>query len=244
MFTKSSILILTSSLLLHGCSGNSSGTSSNLPPGSVCPKDNVALIDGILVSQLTYDDNVDQCLSPDEQKNMNAAVAKAKLATMATDATAGDNANSVLTRFSVQGNAEISDNKVQIHPLGSMGKFSIYVEASIDKDQSSDIRIEFGNQSGADQSGAASDSFRFTNLPEGNSIIAMFCQLGDNLSFTCSNPGYFLNNKLASILMVELESENGENFENTSPQAGFITATSCVNDVCFENYVSIPASFN
>lgn len=230
---------------LTACTGNSSSNRSTLPEGSIAIKKSITTIDDVIVNQRTYDRDLDDYLTPTEQQEMKAAIARAKLKQVTASAITTNMADPIITRLSVTGNAEINDGMAQIHPSQSLGNFGITLAANVTTNQTTDIRIELGNKPANERSGNASTSLRLTDLPEGNNIIALLCEYHNNLTFNCVNAFYFVDDNAPTILSPSLNSTNGENFEtNSLPQAGYVIATTCQNNICFNNTAQVPVSFN
>jgi len=238
-------LILALITSISGCSGNSSSSKSSLPAGSTPINQSIAIIDDILVNQRAYDENGDNWLTPTEQSELNAAVAAAQPFSQA----AGGSNNSVdqaqITKLVVRGNAETSNQQVQLHTNQNNGLFSIIMMVDNSRNDA-DIRLMFSNQNSSQQTQPASTSIQFDDLPEGEVIIATYCNYQDELSFRCGPYYYFLNGEPYSSQLLMKESDNGENFPAGSglPLTGYVIATHCQNDVCFENGAEVSASFN
>lgn len=232
-------------LLISGCSGSSNSTKSNLPAGSFCPQQSVDVVDGVLVTLLSFDDNSDNCLSPAEQRNMEEFVADKKRYIITRDAEQRNDAPSILQRLYVQGNAEVSADKVQIHPQGSDNNaFGIVFELNVAAEQSAQLHLMFSDQPASAKTGTAPESMTFSDFPAGNNVVAISCKLQDNLSFECWPTYYLTNGELRSIDLIAKHSNDGENFTNTNPQPGYISVTLCQSGSCFDNYADVPASFN
>jgi len=223
----------------------------------LCTDSETVDVDGIELQMDNIDSNDDGCLSDFEYRvaeRMAASIAPQ----LESDGINNSSSTSTVKSLMIDGNAEVSDGKAQLHTNLESGEFGIYVRSYSNNSSTETLRVYFDDESAAGKSGEEPPyAMTFSLVPEsGNFSYGITCRYSSGFSITCTN-----------VLMVE-EGQTGEEIyyytqdvvkyfplsltfaEESLPQGGYIIATFCEDGdeetpaTCLENYAEVPVSFN